>query len=190
MAISILRAALWTVAAAAAGAAATAAPQVRDVEGRWLDLFAPSGAAGVLLFVTSDCPISNAYAPELQRICSDYRSGGIGCTLVYEDPAIDPAGVRTHAAEYALTGITAVIDADGTLAARTNATVTPQAIVVDPRGATRYSGRIDNLYAALGKRRPQATEFDLRNALDALLAGRDVRPERTEALGCYIERRK
>ena len=49
-----------------------------------------------------------------------------------------------------------------------------------------YRGRIDNVYAALGKRRPEATEHDLRKALDEVLSGRPVAEPRTQAIGCYI----
>ena len=44
----------------------------------------------------------------------------------------------------------------------------------------------DNVYAALGKRRPEATEHDLRKALDEVLSGKPVGEPRTHAIGCYI----
>jgi hypothetical protein len=50
-----------------------------------------------------------------------------------------------------------------------------------------YRGRIDDLYAALGRPRRQVTHPDLRDALDDLVAGKPVRTPRTEATGCYIE---
>src|SRR6186713_2980961 len=76
------------------------AAQVRDVDGTARDLFAPAGAASVLVFVASDCPISNGYAPEIQRICRDYRTRGVACSLVYEDTSIEAARVRTHRTEF------------------------------------------------------------------------------------------
>ena len=54
-------------------------------------------------------------------------------------------------------------------------------------GTLAYSGRIDNLYAELGRPRQAATERDLRNALDDIVAGRAVRTPNTQAIGCYIE---
>src|SRR6188508_2829412 len=78
----------------------SSAAQVRDVDGTARSLFAPAGAASVLLFVASDCPISNGYAPEIQRLCRDYRAKGMACSLVYEDGSIDAARVRTHRDAY------------------------------------------------------------------------------------------
>ena len=165
------------------------AAQVRDVDGTARDLFAPAGAASVLVFVASDCPISNGYAPEIQRICRDYRTRGVACSLVYEDMSIDAARVRAHRQAYGYKDIAAVIDADGAIAKRAKATVTPQAVIVGPGGIVKYRGRIDNQYAALGKPRRVVTAHDLRDSLDALLAGRPVAHAETEAFGCFIASR-
>jgi hypothetical protein len=140
----------------------------------------------VLFFISTDCPISSSYAPEMQRICRDYAAKGVACTLVYEDLKLDSEAVRKHLAEYGYRGIPAVIDGDRKIATRAQATITPQAVVIDPRGNIRYRGRIDNLYAALGTRRQQATVYDLRDALNAVLAGTPVAHPETKALGCYI----
>jgi hypothetical protein len=145
-----------------------------------------NAAVRVWFFVTSDCPISNGYAPEIRRICDAYQTDGVSCTLVYEDVRIDEATVRTHQAEYGTSAIHAVIDLDRRLAKKGGATVTPQAIVFDRTGARRYRGRIDNRYAALGTPRRQVTQHDLRNALDAVIAGTPVPTVETEALGCFI----
>jgi len=55
-----------------------------------------------------------------------------------------------------------------------------------PAGQVLYRGRIDNVYAALGKRRPEATERDLRKALDEILQGKAVTTSQTQPVGCYI----
>src|SRR5262245_5516152 len=109
--------------------AATIAWQIRDIDGVVRDLFRPAGPVGVILFVASDCPVSNGYAPEIQRICDDARTKGGSCTLVYEDSSIDAAGVRTHREEYRYRNIPAVVDHSHAIAQRAKATVTPQAVV-------------------------------------------------------------
>ena len=144
------------------------------------------GHWSVLLFVGTDCPVSNHYAPEIRRICAQYQPAGAQCTLVYSERQATAAQVRRHLAEFGF-AIPAVVDAGQALATRAGATVTPQAVVYAPDGAPAYSGRIDNLYAALGRQRQAATEHDLRNALDDLAARREVRTPRTQAIGCYIE---
>jgi AhpC/TSA family protein len=163
------------------------APQeLRDIDGHAMRLFTPAGIANLLLFVASDCPISNGYAPEIQRICRDYSGRGVQCTLIYEDLRIDAAAVRRHRDEYRYSGIPSVIDSDGSAARRAGASVTPQALVIDAAAKVRYRGRIDNFYAALGQPRPRATVHDLRDALDAVIAFRRVTTPETEAIGCFI----
>jgi len=56
-----------------------------------LGLTVPKGHEAVLFFVTNDCPISNAFAPEITRICSEYGPKGVDCSLVYVDPTISDA---------------------------------------------------------------------------------------------------
>ena len=164
--------------------------QTRDIDGRLRDLFQPAGKANVLMFVSSDCPISNGYAPEIQRICDRASGRGAACTLVYEDVSIDAAAVRTHLEQYRFRNMMAVIDRDRSLAARAKATVTPEAVVVATGGAVKYRGRIDNQYAALGKPRQVVTEHDLNDAIDAVVSGRPVTRPETEAFGCFIPSRK
>jgi thiol-disulfide isomerase/thioredoxin len=145
-----------------------------------------AGKTSVLFFISSDCPISNSYAPEIQRLCSEYGNKGVGCSLVYEDVGLDATSMRKHLNEYRYDGIPAVIDSNRKIANRVKATITPEAVVMDSKGGIRYRGRIDNFYAALGKPRQQVTAHDLRDALDAVLAGKPVPNPETKALGCYI----
>jgi hypothetical protein len=167
--------------------------EIRAIDGRTLTPFAPSTPASVIYFIATDCPISNSYAPEIQKVCRDYADRGVSCSLMYEDldtaraPATLDAAVRKHLDEYRYgDAIPAAVDRTRAMATRARATVTPEAIVVDRAGAIRYRGRIDNFYAAPGKPRPRVTEHDLRDALDAVLAGRAVATPETRAVGCYI----
>ena len=160
--------------------------QIHSIDGAPMRPLEPAGVANVLLFVATDCPVSNSYAPEIQRICDAYASSGIRCSLIYEEAGVTARAVRRHLDDYRYRGITAAIDADGTLASRVHASITPEAVVVDRRGAIRYRGRIDNFYAALGRPRQSVTAHDLRDALGAIAAGRPVTAPETEAVGCYI----
>ena len=177
--IALVAVGVWT----AAGASLT----IRDIDGLEVNPLAPTGAASVLFFVTHDCPISNSYAPEIQRICADYKSKGTACALVYVDPTIDGAGIHKHLTEYRYNGdVTAILDRTHTLVDATHAIVTPEAVIVAHGGEIVYRGRIDNFYAGLGKPRRQATQKDLRTALDEVLAGKPVSHPETQSLGCYI----
>lgn len=142
--------------------------------------------AAVLLFVTHDCPIANGYAPEYRRLREEYPANKISFTLVYVDPDAGPDQLRKHRDEYGLARLRAIHDRRHRLVAAVGAEITPEAVVLTAGGKIAYRGRVDNLYADYGKRRREATKRDLRNALDAVLAGKPVPNPRTEAIGCYI----
>jgi hypothetical protein len=180
----------WGAVALFAQAPAAGALSVRDVSGRALEPFKPADSANVIFFVQTDCPISNWYAPTIQRVCGEFASRGVGCSLIYEDVELPGTRlddqVRRHLQEYRYDRMPAVVDRSRAVASRARATITPQAVVVDRTGAIRYRGRIDNAYADLGRPRQQVTSHELRDALDAVLAGRAVTKPETEALGCFI----
>jgi thiol-disulfide isomerase/thioredoxin len=159
---------------------------VPDIEGRQLAPMQPAGAAEVLFFITYDCPISNFYAPEIQRICTEYGGKGVSCALVYVDTQMDAAAVRKHLGDFHYQGIPAILDSKHMVVEAAGAKVTPEAIVIGHDGKVRYAGRIDNFYAGLGKQRRQATVHDLRTALDETLAGKPVTTPKTDPVGCYI----
>jgi len=80
-----------------------------------------------------------------------------------------------------------VLDHDHKLTRFAGAEVTPEAAVFDGKGLLVYRGRIDNLYADFGKKRAKPTRRDLRETLDALLAGKRLAKRTTKAVGCYID---
>jgi thiol-disulfide isomerase/thioredoxin len=144
--------------------------------------------AVVLIFVSTDCPLSNRYVPELKRIETAYAPRGIAFYAVQGDATIAVQEVRQHAKEFAYT-FPYLLDPGESLASYTGADVTPEAAVLRPNGELLYLGRIDNRLEDFGHERVQVTQFDLREALDAVLAGKAVPHPRTRALGCAITRK-
>lgn len=141
--------------------------------------------AVVLLFVTTDCPLSNAYVPELNRIHDAYAARGVAFYAVQGDGTVSLEEARRHVKDFGYT-FPYLMDPKETLAAAAGATATPEAAVFSPSGDLLYLGRVDNRQEDFGKQRVQITEFDLRDALDAILAGKPVPHARTKALGCAI----
>ncbi len=141
--------------------------------------------AVVLVFVITDCPITNSYVPELNRLQRDYAGRGVRFYAVQADTSVDAAQLRRYAIEYGYT-FPLLLDPQLTLARRTGATVTPEAAALSPAGELLYLGRIDDRYPEIGKQRLQPTKSDLREALDAILAGKPVPQPRTQAIGCAI----
>ncbi len=159
---------------------------MRDLEGSWVAPLETCGArAIVLVFVMSDCPISNVFAPEIERIRADYEGRGFVFHLVYPDPDESPAGARKHAEEFGHIS-RVLLDPAHVLVAHTGATVSPEAAVLSPSGELLYRGRIDDRFVDFGTQRAQPTARDLRAALDAILAGRPPEPARTAAIGCFL----
>ena len=116
--------------------------------------------ASLLLFLLPDCPVSNAYAPEIKRICSDYEPRGVGVFVVHADPDLTAEEAKKHAQEYQLP-CPVLLDPTHVLVKWTGATMAPEAAVVGPDGKVLYLGRIDDLFVDYGKRRAraQATRF-------------------------------
>ena len=145
--------------------------------------------AVVLVFIVSDCPIANSYAPELNRLHSEYDLRGVRMLLIQVDPQLSIEDARRHAQEYQLQP-PVVLDKRHHWVQLVGATRTPEAAVLSPTGDVLYLGRIDDRYVDLGKRREQVTSHDLRNALEAILAGRPIQHPRSMAVGCIIPESK
>lgn len=141
----------------------------------------------VLLFVTTDCPLSNGYVPEFNRLARAYTNQGIAFYAVQADSTIPIEDVRNHVREFAYE-FAYLLDPQQLLAAFTGATTIPEAAVLSAEGRLEYLGRIDNRLEDYGRARVLVTEHDLRDALDAMLAGKPVPHPRTNAVGCAITR--
>jgi len=151
-----------------------------------VDLLSPHGEkAVVLLFVRSDCPISNRYAPELQRLYQRYSLLGLDFRLLYPEPGLTPSAMERHRKEYGLT-IPALLDAGHKYVDRAQVRVTPEAAVF-VNGRLVYQGRIDDRFVDIGKSRSEATRHDLDEVLAAVATGKSVQRRQTKAVGCAIE---
>jgi thiol-disulfide isomerase/thioredoxin len=200
----LLMAARFTGAASPAtqpGQAVAPSFELRDADGsicKPLQVAKARGAKGVVfLFVGVDCPISNAYAPEINRICQAYgkadtgekdggkKEGAFDFYFVHADADLAPADAKKHAADYGY-GCPVLMDSKKELAASLGAKVTPEAFVVSIDGSLLYHGRIDDRYVAYGKSRVEPTVRDLRVALDDIEAGKPVATPETKAIGCPI----
>lgn len=145
--------------------------------------------AVALVFLSQECPISNQYVSELNRIAKAQPEGQVEFFGVISDRGT----TRAKAAEFAKSfGVQFPIlfDATGEIAERFAPTHVPQAFVLNREGEIVYQGRIDNLYASLGKRRPRATEQDLVDALAAVLKGATPAVKQSEIVGCKLETAK
>ena len=157
-----------------------------DLDGRQVEpLLAKDAKAIVFIFIRTDCPLSNRYAPEVRRLDNKFAKSGVRFWLVYPDSDESGEIIRNHIKEYQYR-LSALRDPEHKLVKITGAQVTPEAAVFLPGGRMVYRGRIDDRYVALGKARPAPTTRDLEQVLEAILEGRQVTNKTTAAIGCII----
>jgi len=144
---------------------------------------AASGKPVVLIFVRTDCPISNRYAPLIQRIASKYGAK-VALWLVYPSRPSTAEKIRRHERDYGYK-LSAVRDPQHALVTQAQVQVTPEAAVFDANHHLLYHGRIDDLYQDFGHARPAATTHELDDAIRAALSGKTP-PPNTPGVGCFI----
>lgn len=164
----------------------TSSAGVIDLRGNPANPLKYQNKVHVLLFVRTDCPITNRYAPELRRIAKRFSQSPVDFFLIYSSKIEVRAAVEEHLRQYQFPG-TALLDPQHELMDRTHATVAPEAAVIDRTGRLLYLGRIDDRWISFGKSRPEPTLHDLDAAISAVLAGKTPREQRTRAIGCSLE---
>lgn len=154
-----------------------------DVDNKDRSLKSLAGKNGtVLLFISVQCPVSNAYNERMEKLAADYKAKGITVIGINSNVAEDVAAVKAHAAENKLS-FPILKDPANKIADKLGATVTPEAYLLDASNKLIYHGRIDN-----SRNATQVESNDLRNALDLALAGKAVEKAEAKAFGCSIKR--
>lgn len=136
-----------------------------------------SHRAVVVVFLSTLCPYSNSYNDLLRDMAADYGKRGVAFVGINSSRVETLVEMTDHAREHGHT-FPIVRDGDGRLAKAFDARWTPEAFLFDAEGKLRYRGRIASKISAP----------DLKNALEAVLAGRTPRPAETKAFGCAIPR--
>ena len=173
--------------AAGIGEKVPTSDQLRDLRGgrRPLDGFTKNKAV-VLVFLGTECPVSNLYLPGLIDLEKRYRPKGVQFLAVYPNEPDDAGKVAGHAYDRDVPFLV-LKDYGQKLADAVGVTRVPTVAVLDGNLKLRYRGRIDDQYG-VAARRPKPTRNDLAEALDELLAGKPVTTSETEADGCLLAR--
>jgi len=160
--------------------------QVENVTGQHISPLKPSDKAAIcLIFISTACPISDTYAPEISRISATFAKSRIATYAVLTDDDISLSDAASYAKEYAFT-CPVLLDSKHQLVEAAGATVTPEAVVYDKTLRLIYRGRIDNRYADFGVAREEATQRDLRAILTTVALGKTIKFSETKAIGCFI----
>jgi hypothetical protein len=179
----VLIAAVWLASLDAASCAAQ--KTAFDLAGNPVDpLKTAAGRVVVMVFVRTDCPVSNRYAPEIQRL-STAHAGKVVFWLVYPSKSESAEAIRRHEREYGYR-LPALRDPQHVLVQEGQVQITPEVAVFDAGQHLVYHGRIDNLYEDIGRARSAATTHELEDAIAAALGGKSLAADATHGVGCYI----
>lgn len=172
-----------------ASALAAETAELNTLDGdRVRPLDAGDGKFAVVVFITTDCPIANAFMPEISRLTQLADELGGKITLAHVDWDLSLADARKHAEDYSIRA-PVVIDREHQLVKQTHATVTPEAVVLDREGSIVYQGKINDLFVDYGERRRQASRHYLRDAMEAVAKGEKPPTASVEPIGCFIPER-
>jgi hypothetical protein len=150
---------------------------------RTLDDFGPRKAF-VLVFTNTSCPVARRYLPVLQALSRDYLAGDVQFLAVNAAEEDSIIAMAAQAVQYEVE-FPFVKDAGGACARALGVRRTPEVAVLDGERRLRYRGRVDDMHR-LGGTRATPSRRDLKEALDAVLAGREVTVPETEVDGCPI----
>lgn len=136
----------------------------------------------VIIFVATECPVSNDYNGRMEDIYKEYSQKDIAFLGINSNKAESVEMIKEHAEENDLT-FTILKDKNNVVADEMDASVTPEVYVVNSEFEILYHGRIDN-----SRDEDDVTSNDLENALNEILEGKPVSKTSTKAFGCTIKR--
>ncbi|MCC7174567.1 MAG: redoxin domain-containing protein [Bryobacterales bacterium] len=157
---------------------------LQDLSGNQVAFSGLKGDLTVLMFVATQCPVSNAYNERMKELYNDYSPRGVKFVAVNANNTEPAAEVAAHAAKHGF-GFTVYKDEGNQVADRFGAQVTPEVFLIGRTGTILYHGSIDDSQNAAN-----ITSKGLRLALDSTLAGQAVAKAQTKAFGCTIKRVK
>jgi len=155
---------------------------LQDLDGRVVTFADLKGPITVVTFISTICPISNAYNDRMNNLFKEYSAKGIKFIFVNANSNESAGDVRGHAKDVGFE-FPVYKDPRNVAADRFGASVTPESYVIDSSGTIRYHGQVDD-----NRNAARVRTAGLRMALDAVLAGKPVQLQETKAFGCTIKR--
>lgn len=136
----------------------------------------------VLIFVSTQCPVSNAYNERMAKLYSQYKDKNVKIIGINSNKAETAEEIKKHAAEKNLQ-FAILKDENNIVADKFEASSTPEAYVLNGNLEVVYHGRIDD-----NRKAEDVQTSDLSVAIDEILAGKEVSNPKTKAFGCSIKR--
>jgi thiol-disulfide isomerase/thioredoxin len=150
----------------------------------------------VLVFTCPHCPTAQAYQERIKKLVTDYSSKGVKLVainpnhpesvrldeLAYSDLSDSFAEMQERARHEKFNFVWLDDGPKQELSHKVGPVATPHVFIFDKARKLRFEGRIDD-----AERESSATSHDTRNALDALLAGKDPPATTTRVFGCSVK---
>jgi peroxiredoxin len=159
--------------------------KLKDLAGKEWSLSQQMNKATVFVFLSCECPMSNAYAKPVCDFAAKYKNKGVAVFAINANREESVQQVAAHAKEFGIT-IPILKDDDLVAAKALGVKVNPEAVVLDEKFVVRYRGRIDDGYTERMRPAPRTTRFDVTSALDEVLAGKPVTIAYAKAYGCPL----
>jgi peroxiredoxin len=137
----------------------------------------------LILFIATQCPVSNAYNTRMVGLYNQYHEKDIAILGINSNKQESLDECREHAEKHGFK-FPVLKDEKNVIADMFEASVTPEAYVLNPESyEILYHGRIDD-----SRNEDNVESKDLAKALDEILAGKNVTVTKTKAFGCTIKR--
>ncbi|HEY0143162.1 MAG TPA: thioredoxin family protein [Thermoanaerobaculia bacterium] len=177
---------VWAAEQVAIGAKAPAFTLTNAVDGKQVAFQPGDGKYSVVVFTCNQCPYAKAFEPRIIELAKQYAAQGVAFYAIdpnddtkYAEETMENMKARAVEKGYPFPYLK---DGDSAIARAYGARVTPHVFVVDPSGAVRYRGYVDDT-AKVAERKVTG----LSDALDALLAKKEVATAVTKEFGCSIK---
>jgi len=154
-----------------------------DISGHEQKLSTLKGQNGtVLIFISAQCPVVRDYMERISKLAADYKTRGVNVVGINANATETMDDIKAHAAANNLQ-IPVLKDKNNKVADQLGAERTPEVFFLDANNKLVYHGRIDN-----HRNVSLVNANDLRDAIDATLAGKPVVKTEASAFGCTIKR--
>ncbi|HZN54621.1 MAG TPA: thioredoxin family protein [Candidatus Polarisedimenticolaceae bacterium] len=162
--------------------------KMKSVDGKDLALADVKKPAGTLVvFTCNHCPFAKMWETRIVELGNTYAAKGIGVVAVNaNDPAVaadDSYEKMQERAKQRGMQFPYVVDATSDVARAFGATRTPEVFLFDAEGKLVYHGAVDDN----GQEPEKVTHAYLKNALDAVVSGKEVPVKETKSIGCGIK---
>ncbi|HEY2838014.1 MAG TPA: redoxin domain-containing protein [Pirellulales bacterium] len=144
----------------------------------------------VVAFLGAECPLAKLYGPRLAELAAKYKDAKVAFLAIDSNRQDSIEEITAYALRHHIE-FPFLRDAGNKVADQFGAERTPEVFVLDKNRVVRYHGRVDNQYGftdGVGYQRPDVTRGDLAEAINELVAGKEISVPTTEVVGCKIGR--